>query len=340
MCSCEDILRENLSHSQSTDANAEAKSSAVHSFSEAYHKAETPRESRQMNKELKKFMMYFLMISHVCYARAHMTIKKLVTAETEELYELLRLQPYSYSSYMRGMLWAGASSLSFNCYSLYLIFYASTIEVERLSSLQCHIYSVLKIYLVMHFILNCIQLPGRIVLHFRFWDCSRAVDIDAALLCLRKLMDSITWKLNRATGTMQDILSVLCLIFGEVFLRLSTPESPLHDTVTAVCATVLLALFIRLFVALLLVLSNSDPQTVHDARKRGLARVDLDALPTNVFTPSQEGCPSDCAICLTEFGVGEMVSSLKCDKKHCFHAGCIRSWLERQNSCPLCQKIV
>jgi hypothetical protein len=68
--------------------------------------------------------------------------------------------------------------------------------------------------------------------------------------------------------------------------------------------------------------------------------MDLEALPTFLFTDLEEVSHRECSICLTEFKLGERLIRLRCDKKHSFHASCIHAWLERQNSCPLCQKLL
>ena len=76
-----------------------------------------------------------------------------------------------------------------------------------------------------------------------------------------------------------------------------------------------------------------------EARKRGLSRWDIEGLPTFVFTNLEEVNNGDCSICLSPFDLGDMLISLPCDSKHSFHAHCIRQWLTRQNSCPLCQRL-
>ena len=51
-------------------------------------------------------------------------------------------------------------------------------------------------------------------------------------------------------------------------------------------------------------------------------------------------CPGDddtfeCTICLTEIEDGEQVGVLPCT--HIYHVDCLRQWISRKNSCPLCQ---
>ena len=45
--------------------------------------------------------------------------------------------------------------------------------------------------------------------------------------------------------------------------------------------------------------------------------------------------PLSCSICLNEIEDGNLVGDIPCD--HCFHLDCLKDWLSRKNSCPLCQ---
>ena len=83
-----------------------------------------------------------------------------------------------------------------------------------------------------------------------------------------------------------------------------------------------------------------DPQILSDARKRGLSKYDIEILPTFVYCRNEEINNCDCPICLCSFDIGDMLISLPCNHKHSFHAGCIRQWLQRMNSCPLCNKMI
>lgn len=53
---------------------------------------------------------------------------------------------------------------------------------------------------------------------------------------------------------------------------------------------------------------------------------------------SEEEAESDldqCSICFNTFIDGERVGALKCG--HLFHVDCLKMWLQRRNTCPLCQ---
>ena len=48
----------------------------------------------------------------------------------------------------------------------------------------------------------------------------------------------------------------------------------------------------------------------------------------------------ECIICLEPFVEGEdYVTPLACDKRHLFHSNCIETWLQTNNSCPMCKKV-
>lgn len=47
---------------------------------------------------------------------------------------------------------------------------------------------------------------------------------------------------------------------------------------------------------------------------------------------------TDCAMCLSDFVVGDLIKKLSCD--HVYHASCIDSWLQNATICPKCGFIV
>ena len=44
-----------------------------------------------------------------------------------------------------------------------------------------------------------------------------------------------------------------------------------------------------------------------------------------------------CAICCEAFDDEDEVTELKCDKRHIFHTKCLKPWLEKELSCPICR---
>ena len=183
------------------------------------------------------------------------------------------------------------------------------------------------------------------------------MSVDTAISILRRTIQGDVWCLCRALSWLNDVIAILGLICIEIYLW-SVEEvdnegkkDPLRSVMVALASTNVMSFIIKIFVGLLFSISMHDPQILAEARKRGLSRLDLDVLPTFVFTNKSDltGKPGahdsdasdcDCSICMTSFDMGDMLIALPCDKRHHFHASCIREWLQRQNSCPLCQAIM
>jgi hypothetical protein len=51
----------------------------------------------------------------------------------------------------------------------------------------------------------------------------------------------------------------------------------------------------------------------------------------------KDGALIECAICMEAFDATDLVSPLPCHMTHLFHTACIRPWLLRNKSCPLCK---
>ncbi|XP_006338779.1 E3 ubiquitin-protein ligase RNF181-like [Solanum tuberosum] len=61
------------------------------------------------------------------------------------------------------------------------------------------------------------------------------------------------------------------------------------------------------------------------------AQASVEALPIVKIIEEE----SECAICLSEFQVGEKAKEMPC--KHRYHSNCINQWLEIHGSCPVCR---
>jgi Ring finger domain len=53
------------------------------------------------------------------------------------------------------------------------------------------------------------------------------------------------------------------------------------------------------------------------------------------LTNTEQGDESECIICLIPLEEGDRVGKLPCS--HVMHAECLKVWLKRKNTCPLCQ---
>lgn len=270
----------------------------------------------------------------------------------EGFMDAMRIQPVSTGNYFRCMLITGIVSTLFNGYTLVGMYYGyddahSHLEFSTLMG------TFFFCWLFVMTLLNLVQLPLRIIIHMRLLQISQATVHEAGDI-LRDLVGSDVWICNRLLNWLLDLISIIGLFLTEVyFFTYVMPLCTDHDDVTSCssantlgsvvvnsASTVILTLMIRMLVVLMFCISAIDPQTLSEARKRGLSRYDVDKLPAFLYTDRDEVNNSTCAICLCSFDMGEMLISLPCDNRHSFHASCIRDWLVRQNACPLCQKLV
>lgn len=44
-----------------------------------------------------------------------------------------------------------------------------------------------------------------------------------------------------------------------------------------------------------------------------------------------------CAICLNDLENNNLISTLPCNSKHCYHTECLQLWFEKNTSCPICR---
>ena len=270
-------------------------------------------------------------------------------------YEAVRTQPFSSGAYLRGFLISGFSNTFFHVYSLTFWKYTYYHHPD-LTPNQNTAKTFLLIWLCAQISLALLQFPLRLNLHINFFQSSRSIDLDTAISILRRTVQGDVWYVCRTLGWLNDLIAVMGLVCIEIYLRNVDDvdnygkKDPLRSFMIALASTNVMSFIIKIFVGLVFGISMHDPQVLLEARKRGLSRLDLDILPTFVFTSksdvmgvgdsSVDDCECDCSICMTSFDMGDMLIALPCDKRHHFHASCIREWLQRQNSCPLCQAIM
>lgn len=91
-------------------------------------------------------------------------------------------------------------------------------------------------------------------------------------------------------------------------------------------------------------------QRLRKARqRRGLLEKEMEALRKETYktmrsTSANPNAGSSragvCSICLERFVVGDRLWVLPCDDRHKFHGECIKHWLSKNSSCPLCTRSV
>lgn len=73
-----------------------------------------------------------------------------------------------------------------------------------------------------------------------------------------------------------------------------------------------------------------------EAKPRGLARHEIDALPSYKFAPAtHRGEQLSCVVCMCEFEPRQHLRVLPC--AHEFHSKCVDKWLRSNRTCPICR---
>lgn len=266
--------------------------------------------------------------------------------EDNELFYTLQGQPFSSGIYLRGMLSAGMNNTLFHTYSLLFLPQLHLPGDVSLSALWFQ--RAVVGLLVLQVLLNLVATPIRVLLHYTCWSTCRSLDAETASQALQDLVQSDTWMLNRILAWTLDIVALVVLGIGQIYLWATaegwvgnasqSATDPLLAVLVGMCATNMLSFLMRAAVAVVYFISFIDTREEQGRRRGGLSNFDLDRMPTFVYTNKEEVVNDECSICLTQFQMGEMLISLPCHQRHSFHAGCIREWLHRQNVCPLCQK--
>ena len=260
-----------------------------------------------------------------------------------ELFYSLQCQPFSSVLYLRGMLSSGMNNTLFHTYTLLFLPQFST----QVSLVTLCFQRLMCFLLGLQVLLNLLATPTRSILHYNCWHSSRCFDVESASQALQQLIQSDMWMINRVFAWTLDAIGVFALVCGQLYLWYDAllvdkleDNQALTALVVGMCATNMVSFLLRAGVAIIYFLSFVDTRAGRQGRRRGgLSNFDLGRMPTFVFSCRDDVVNCECAICLSEFEMGEMLISLPCHERHSFHANCIREWLVRQNVCPLCQKI-
>ena len=65
----------------------------------------------------------------------------------------------------------------------------------------------------------------------------------------------------------------------------------------------------------------------------------LASLSRTQYDPTLFQHESNCVICLVEYEAEDIVTRLRCDRRHYFHTKCLEDWVKSGNNrCPYCRK--
>lgn len=82
--------------------------------------------------------------------------------------------------------------------------------------------------------------------------------------------------------------------------------------------------------------NGQQPVIRPPASKRLLASLPILTVDESLLKEwGPEGSASSCPVCTCEYEVGDKVQTLPC--KHKYHPHCVKPWLDKHNTCPLCR---
>lgn len=191
----------------------------------------------------------------------------------------------------------------------------------------------LRLWLLVHSLLQCLQLPIRLVFYTKLTNAEAAGCVEH---CVSSYASSPAWRLSLRIS----MLTYTWLILGVIW-TLNVGNCGSCQVMVYLTAAIIALDFIRMFFVYCmcrrLFVQGAFGADADDGvpRRRGADPEMVRALP--VFT-CKRSCHSEsqetCAVCLGEYVEGELGRCLPCN--HRFHQPCIDRWLEQSKLCPLC----
>ena len=76
----------------------------------------------------------------------------------------------------------------------------------------------------------------------------------------------------------------------------------------------------------------------HRSGRHPTSSIIINSLPVIKYHPLGTGSTQVCAVCYEDFHADEDIKLLPC--RHSYHGACIDAWLNRSNTCPMCNRDV
>merc|ERR1719387_701815 len=150
-------------------------------------------------------------------------------------------------------------------------------------------------------------------------------------VCVRGFTQSAAWQISRKVSTLSSGWFVLGIVW--VLNSAYCKECP---SLYWLCTTVIMATIGRILITVLSYYYTFPPRRQQPPKPSGATQEVIASLEAVPYSPDLFEDPgTTCAICLSEFGEGDVLRRLPC--RHCqFHSECIDKWLLRIKKCPLC----
>ena len=288
------------------------------------------------------------------------------------------MHPHSAAAYLRAMSIFGFGSLLFLIHTMTWWVTETETAVGGASDLVrlavtgpvgCDKECLLRWYwLSFSIIMGIMKLPFRMSTLAALSGVQRQTTREESRVQLKCVVKSWKFGMHRALGRVAQISAVVGL--GIVIMLGDTGGDDVSKkaALDASCANLLVAV-LRLVLAVGVLYTHEVRQRrrlqrLRNARqRRGLLEREMEALRKETFESMGDsiedleaagrgeasnnsrsstglGARPTCSICLERFVRGDRLWVLPCDDRHKFHSECIKEWLTKNESCPLCTRSV
>jgi hypothetical protein len=249
------------------------------------------------------------------------------------LTEFSRLRPAAAVEFLRTMMLLGVSTAILCSAPTFAYLYAKWQDCELCAR-------PLHWWLLVHFALQLLQVPVRLVFLFRLRRAERSSGGDALRLqqCVEELTHSAMWRPNQQISA----FTFAWFVLGIVWILNSDFCRPC-PSLYYLSLTIELLTLLRGIVTLDLFegyfpewhgIGEYDIGEIPPSIPRGAAPEVVERLPLVEYAAAEGWCESACSICLGDFEEGELLRELPCSHK--FHGPCVDRWLQQRRTCPLC----
>lgn len=244
----------------------------------------------------------------------------------DPLIDVVRLHPNRAIDFIRvTMLFSSLSAIvvSVACFIFLLVNWTASGPCNR----------PLRWWLLVHTILQLAQVPVRVVFYARLRGKTQVDEYVQG--CVRRITRSPAWRTSKSLSAATYAWFILGLVWilNSAYC-VSCPGLYRLSLAVAVAFSFRIVITLGYYYAMF-------PRGVHATEKKApcpAPRNVIEGLGLTCCSAEQADAELSCAVCLSDFQLGETLRPLPCG--HVFHRSCIDKWLLRNGVCPLCMRDV
>ena len=83
--------------------------------------------------------------------------------------------------------------------------------------------------------------------------------------------------------------------------------------------------------------SKFESKVPFECDKSNKSMIDPQSEDFSKIISKRSSLQQTCSICLCDIIDNEIISTLPCSERHCFHTLCLQDWFSNNTSCPICR---